>query len=97
MVKETIKHLEEWANPRTVVVLTLLLLGALWSVLIAAVVSARHASIDNTGELLQRLTHAVEEETRQQFRVADTFLASCAHWLKANPDRDPRSDPAFAG
>lgn len=89
------KHLEEWASPRTIVVLTLLLLGALWSVLIVSAVSTRQESIVATGEILQSMTHSVEEQTRQQFRVASTFLASCAHWLQANPNRDPRRDPSF--
>ncbi len=95
MVKQPIRHLDAWANPRTVVVLTLLLLGALWTTVIVSAVSARDASIASTGALLQRLNHALEEETRQQFRLADTFLASCEHWLQTNPARDPRSSAAF--
>lgn len=95
MVTQPIRHLEAWANPRTVVVLTLLLLGALWTTVIVSAVSARDASIASTGELLQRLNHALEEETRQQFRLADTFLATCEHWLQTNPARDPRSNAAF--
>ncbi len=89
------RHLEEWANPRTIVILTLLLLGALWSVLIVSAVSTRQESIAATGEVLQRMALSVEEQTRQQFRLVDTFLASCAHWMQGNPDRDPHSDPAF--
>jgi uncharacterized protein YejL (UPF0352 family) len=94
-VRETIRHLEEWANPRTVVVLTLLLLGALWTVVIVSAVSARQASIIATGERLQRMTHAVEEQTRHQLRLLDIFLMSCESWLSANSSRNPRSDPAF--
>lgn len=94
-MRETIRHLEEWANPRTVVVLTLLLLGALWAVVIVSAVSARHASIVATGERLQRMTRAVEEQTRQQLRLIDTFLMSCESWLATNTSRNPRSDPAF--
>jgi diguanylate cyclase (GGDEF)-like protein len=87
--------MEEWANPRTVVVLTLLLLGALWTVVIVSAVSARQASIVSTGERLQRMTRAVEEQTRHQLRLLDTFLMSCESWLSANSSRNPRSDPAF--
>lgn len=94
-MRETIRHLEEWANPRTVVVLTLLLLGALWTVVIVSAVSARQASIIATGERLQRMTHAVEEQTRHQLRLLDIFLMSCESWLSANSSRNPRSDPAF--
>lgn len=95
MIKESIRHIEEWANPRTVVVVTLLLVGTLWLALMVSVVSDRDESIATTGGILQRMTHAVEEQTRQQFRVADTFLASCEHWLQANPDLDPRTDKTF--
>ncbi|KFB66383.1 diguanylate cyclase [Candidatus Accumulibacter vicinus] len=95
MIKESIKHIEEWANPRTVIVVTLLLVGALWLALMVSVVSDRHQSIATTGGLLQRMTLAVEEQTRQKFRVADTFLTSCEHWLQANPDLDPRTDKTF--
>ena len=94
-MRETIRHLEEWANPRTVVVLTLLLLGALWTVVIVSAVSARQAAIVATGERLQRMTHAVEEQTRHQLRLLDIFLMSCESWLSANSSRNPRSDPAF--
>lgn len=95
MVHETPRQVDEAAKPRTVIVLTLLLLGALWSVVIVSAVSARHASIAATTDLLQRMNRAVEEQTRQQFRLADTFLATCEQWLQANPDRDPLVDPAF--
>jgi hypothetical protein len=95
MIKESIRHIEEWANPRTVVVVTLLLVGTLWLALMVSVVSDRDESIATTGGILQRMTHAVEEQTRQQFRVADTFLASCEHWLQANPGLDPRTDKTF--
>jgi diguanylate cyclase (GGDEF)-like protein len=78
-----------------VVVLTLLLLGALWAVVILSAVSARQAAIVATGERLQRMTYAVEEQTRQQLRLVDTFLMSCESWLSANTSRNPRSDPAF--
>jgi len=94
-VRETIRYLEEWANPWTVVVVTLLLLGALWAIVIVSAVSARQASIVATGERLQRMTHAVEEQTRQQLRLIDTFLMSCESWLSTNASRNPRSDPAF--
>ena len=94
-MRETIRHLDEWARPRTVIVLTLLLLGALWAVVIVSSVAARDASIAATGRILQQMTAAVEEQTRQQFRLLDTFLVSCEHWLQANPKRDPGSDPAF--
>jgi hypothetical protein len=94
-MRVTIRDLEDWVRPRTVTTLTLILLVALWSVVIASAVSGRQASIASTGELLQRTGRAVEEQTLQQLRLTDVLLATAAHWLQANPGRDPRSDPAF--
>ncbi|EXI75873.1 MAG TPA: diguanylate cyclase [Candidatus Accumulibacter phosphatis] len=86
---------EEWARPRTVVVLTLLLLAALWSVVIVSMVVARRDSIAATGGALQQLTHALEEQTRQQFRLLDTVLVATDHWLQERPLGSTRNDPSF--
>ncbi|MBL8398267.1 MAG: GGDEF domain-containing protein [Candidatus Accumulibacter sp.] len=95
MLKATSKHLEEWANPRTVILLTTVLVGVLWIVVIASAISARRQSIETTGDALRRMTHAVEIQTRQQLQLVETLLASCSHWLMENPTRDPRHDPGF--
>ncbi|EXI69685.1 MAG: Stalked cell differentiation-controlling protein [Candidatus Accumulibacter adjunctus] len=94
MEGETIRHVEEWGRPRTVVLLTLLLLAALWTVVVVSVVVARHDSLAATGRRLQQLTHAIEEQTRQQFRLIDTVLVASELWLQAQPARSPDSDPA---
>ena len=93
MERENIRHVEEWARPRTVVLLTLLLLAALWAAVITSLVVARRDSIAAAGMALQRLTHALEEQTRQQFRLLETVLVASEHWLQDHPTRDPRSDP----
>ena len=94
MVK-TSRHLEEWASPRTVITLTMLFVVVLWAAVGFWVVSARHERMLTTSESLQRMNHAVEDQTRRQFRLVNVFLAACANWLEANPNRDPRSAPAF--
>jgi len=94
MEGETIRHVEEWARPRTVVLLTLLLLAALWTVVVVSLVVARHDSLAATGRTLQQLTRALEEQTRQQFRLLDTVLVASELWLQERPDRDLHSDPA---
>ncbi len=94
MEGETIRHIEEWGRPRTVVLLTLLLLAALWTVVVVSVVVARQDSLSATGRTLQQLTHALEEQTRQQFRLIDTVLVASELWLQAHPARSPESDPA---
>lgn len=95
MVKATKKHPEEWASPRTVIVFSLLFVAALWSAVSFWVVSARDERVATTRESLQRMTHAVEDQTRRQFRLAEVILAVCANWLAANPDLDPASAPGF--
>lgn len=95
MVKASRKHLEEQASPRTVITLTLLFILILWTAVGFWIVSARHERVLTTSEALQRMNHAVEDQTRRQFRLVNVFLAACANWLEENPDRDPRSAPAF--
>ncbi|MER2518385.1 GGDEF domain-containing protein [Candidatus Accumulibacter phosphatis] len=95
MVKATSKHLEEWASPRTVIVFSLLFVAALWAAVSFWIDSARDERVAATRESLQRMTHAVEDQTRRQFRLAEVILAVCANWLAANPDLDPASAPGF--
>jgi diguanylate cyclase (GGDEF)-like protein len=95
MATKTSRQVDQVANQRKVIVLTLLLLTVLWSMVIVSAVSARHESVVATAALLQRMNRAVAEQTRQQFRLADAFLATCEHWLQANPSQDPLVDPAF--
>jgi diguanylate cyclase (GGDEF)-like protein len=95
MVKATSKHPEEWASPRTVIVFSLLFVAALWAAVSFWIVSARDERVATTRESLQRMTHAVEDQTRRQFRLAEVILAVCANWLAADPDLDPASAPGF--
>lgn len=95
MFRSTRKHLEEWANPRTVILLTAALIGALWIVVIASAIGSRQQHIELAGDALRRMTHAVEIQTRQQMQLVETLLSACAHWLEENPNRDPRHDPGF--
>lgn len=95
MVKASSKHLEEWASQRTIIAFSLLFGAALWTAVSFWIVSARDERIAATRESLQRMNHAVEDQTRRQFRLVNVFLAVCASWLEANPDLDPRSAPGF--
>ena len=95
MVKDSSRQIGEWANPRTVIVLTLLFLGTLWFLVALLIISARNQSIDATGESLQSMSRAVEEQTQRQFDLAVVVLAACEYAIAINPARDPRDDPAF--
>lgn len=89
------KDLEQWASPRTVVVLTIVLLGALWSVVVLSAVAGRQETITASIESLQRATRAIEQQTRLQIRLADLVLAACQSWLDENPADDPRRSASF--
>ncbi|HPP46110.1 MAG TPA: diguanylate cyclase [Accumulibacter sp.] len=95
MLKATRRHLEDWANPRTVVVLTVLLITALWIIVFVSASTSRQQHLDLAGDALQRSIHAVETQTRQQLQLVETLLGACEHWLSENPDRDPGHDPGF--
>lgn len=81
---------------RTVIALTLLFLGVLWIFVGYWAISSREEAIDSTGKVLQRMNFAVEEQTRRLFAMVDILLTTCDNWLEANPESDPRTDPAFA-
>lgn len=89
------KDLDQWANPRTVVALTMVLLGALWSVVIFSAVAGRQEAIATSIESLQRENLAIEQQTRLQIRLADLVLAACQSWLDENPGDDPRRSASF--
>jgi len=46
MLSGTGRHIEEWANPRAVIFLTLLFLGTLWSLVVFSAITTRQESID---------------------------------------------------
>lgn len=52
MLSGTGRHIEEWANPRAVIFLTLLFLGTLWSLVVFSAIATRQESIDATGDRL---------------------------------------------
>ena len=81
--------------PRTVIILTLIALGIMWSFVGYWAISSRDEAINNTGEVLRRMNYGVEEQARRLFSMADVFLTTCDLWLEANPKSDPRSDPVF--
>lgn len=87
--------LEKWARPRTVVVLTLVLLGALWSVVILSAVAGREEAIAASSESLQRANLAIEQQTRLQMRLADLVLAACQSWLEENPGEETERSAPF--
>lgn len=91
----TLPSIQAHNTPRTVIVLTLLALAVMWSFVGYWAISSRDDAIKNTGEVLRRMNHGVEEQTRRLFTLADVFLTTCDLWLEANPKSDPQTDPNF--
>ncbi|WP_300331759.1 diguanylate cyclase [Accumulibacter sp.] len=87
-------NLESWARPRTVVLLTMVLLGALWTAVLLSAVADREDTLTATGQALQRANRAIEEQTRLHMRLAGLALAAAQAWLDEHPGEDPRSNAA---
>lgn len=68
-----------------------------WSFVAWWAASSRQESIDRTEQVLQRLDHAVGEQTRRLFATVDLFLGVADRWIDDNPGADPRTDPRFLG
>ncbi|HNL97741.1 MAG TPA: hypothetical protein PKL61_11305, partial [Accumulibacter sp.] len=88
-------NLESWARPRTVVLLTMVLLGALWTAVLLSAVADREDTLTATGQALQRANRAIEEQTRLHMRLAGLALAAAQAWPDEHPGEDPRSNAAF--
>ncbi|MDS4015051.1 MAG: diguanylate cyclase [Candidatus Accumulibacter sp.] len=88
-------NLDNWVRPRTVVLLTLVLLAALWTAVLLSAVADRQDSLTAASEALQRTNRAIEEQTRLQMRLADLALAAGQAWLDEHSAADPWRSPAF--
>ncbi len=95
MIKDSFKQVEDWATPRTVLIFTTGLLVVLWLVVILSAIAARDEQIDARKDLLRRMNHAVEEQTRRQLDLAAVVLVAAEHFLATNRYPAPRDDPAF--
>ena len=77
---------------RLVLLLTALFLVALWAFVAFWGYTSRQESVDHAGELLRRMNHAVEEQTRRQFQIIEVFFDAAEEWLAANPDTKPQGE-----
>jgi diguanylate cyclase (GGDEF)-like protein len=83
-------------QPQGFVVLTVVLfLGFLWAFVAYWAVSSRAEILQGTEQVLQRMDHAVGEQTRRQFTMIGVFLGVVDQWVTDNPGVDPRSDRRF--
>jgi diguanylate cyclase (GGDEF)-like protein len=80
---------------RFVVVATVLFLAVLWSFVSYWAVSSRQERVASTEQVLTRLNHAVEEQTRRLFMMVEIFLGTADQWVLEHPGVDPRSDRRF--
>jgi diguanylate cyclase (GGDEF)-like protein len=78
---------------RSVALVTLLLLAILWSFVAYWAVSTRDEVLDTTEQVLGRMDHAVEEQTRRLFKMVDVGFGIADQWVLDHPGVDPRKDP----
>ncbi len=55
----------------------------------------RSSTLSANAQVLEQLTTAVHEQTRNLFREAETSLAVTSLWLAEHPDQDPGKAPGF--
>ncbi len=80
---------------RLVVVFALLFLAFLWAFVGYWLVSSRQEAADHAEQVLRRMNHAVEEQTRRMFRTVELMFAVADLWVVDHPGVDPRRDAGF--
>lgn len=80
---------------RFIRLVTALFLLILWSFVAYWAASSRQDAIDSTEQVLRRLDHAVEEQTRRLFKMVDVAFGAADQWVLDHPGSDPRSDRRF--
>jgi diguanylate cyclase (GGDEF)-like protein len=81
---------------RFVVLIVALFLVVLWSFVAYWAVSSRQDAIDATEQVLRRMDHAVEEQTRRLFKLVEVALGVSDQWVLDHPGTDLRTDRRFA-
>lgn len=80
---------------RVLAVATGLFLVLLWAFVSYWAVSSRQERVDAAEQVLQRMNHAVEEQTRRLFMMVEIFLGTADQWVLDHPGIDPATDRRF--
>ncbi len=80
---------------QSVVLMAVLFIVFLWSFVAYWAISSRQEVIGNTEQVLRRMDHSVEEQTRRLFKMVEVFLGAADQWIADHPNADPRSDKRF--
>lgn len=75
--------------------LLLLFLISLWVGTLYFINSTRDDTLAYSRQVSERMTAAVEEQVRRNFRLVEVFLNSSRLWVEQHPEADPRTDPRF--
>ncbi len=81
---------------RFVVVVTALFLSVLWTFVAYWATSSRAEKVGAAEQVLRRMDHAVEEQTRRLFRTVELMFGVADQWVIDHPGADPRTDKRFA-
>lgn len=78
-----------------VVLVFVLFLVMLWGFVIYWATSTRQETVSATEQVLLRMNHAVEEQTRRLFRLSDVLFGVADQWVVDHPEADPGRDRRF--
>lgn len=81
---------------RSVVLVTLCLLAVLWSFVAYWALSTRDEVLDSTEQVLRRMDHAVEEQTRRLFKITEVGFGVADQWVLDHPGANPHHDERFS-
>lgn len=80
---------------RMVALMAVIFLLFLWSFVAFWSLSSYRESMESAEQVLRRMNHAVEEQTRRQFKMVEVFLGAVDQWVLDNPKADLRTDARF--
>ena len=78
-----------------VLLAAILFLVMLWGFVAYWATSSRQETVLATEQVLLRMNHAVEEQTRRLFRLSDVLFGVADQWVLDHPEADPRRDKRF--
>ncbi len=80
---------------RFVVVVTVLFLSVLWTFVAYWATSSRADTVESTAQVLRRIDHAVDEQTRRLFKMVELMFGIADQWVLDHPASDPQTDKRF--
>ena len=78
------------------VVVMVLFLSVLWDLVAYWATSSRTDTVaESTAQVLRRIDHVVDEQTRRLFKMVELMFGIADQWVLDHPASDPRTDKRF--